>query len=155
MEACYARCNCWSDFPDMGGQITHEMDAWCFQDACWCSHNQVSPRAAFLWVVILFSPRTDVPTALWRPTLTAAPSRASPVMMFTVTMREIVTQAEIQKYKTWCEDLPRCILLFSNANLSIFMSWQHYFQYKLPIFIEITQTWKKARPARPRVAEIF
>ena len=75
MEACYARCNCWTDFPDMGGQvtlrstldkkrfqpreqnlrstqiiwqkwivvqITHEIDAWCFQDACWCSHNQVS-----------------------------------------------------------------------------------------------------------------
>merc|ERR1719320_492474 len=40
MEACYARCNCWSDFPDMGGHITHEMDAWCFQDACWCSYNQ-------------------------------------------------------------------------------------------------------------------
>merc|ERR1711934_987061 len=42
MEACYARCNCWTDFPDMGGQITHEIDAWCFQDACWCSHNQES-----------------------------------------------------------------------------------------------------------------
>ena len=110
MEACYARCNCWTDFPDMGGQvarfgpsgqvvsvrwsgdlsgdwgvigqvvrwlgdhsggeevrraggrlvilprkpdnlhycasqhslqITHEIDAWCFQDSCWCSHNQV------------------------------------------------------------------------------------------------------------------
>merc|ERR1711899_251399 len=40
MKACYARCNCWTDFPDMGGQITHEMDAWCFQDACWCSYNQ-------------------------------------------------------------------------------------------------------------------
>merc|ERR1712154_457864 len=40
MEACYARCNCWTDFPDMGGQITHEIDAWCFQDSCWCSHNQ-------------------------------------------------------------------------------------------------------------------
>merc|ERR1739847_98998 len=40
MEACYARCNCWTDFPDMGGQITHEVDAWCFQDACWCSYNQ-------------------------------------------------------------------------------------------------------------------
>ena len=25
MEACYARCNCWTDFPDMGGQITHEV----------------------------------------------------------------------------------------------------------------------------------
>ena len=35
MEACYARCNCWTDFPDMGGEITHEVDAWCFQDACW------------------------------------------------------------------------------------------------------------------------
>ena len=35
MEACYARCNCWTDFPDMGGEITHEIDAWCFQDACW------------------------------------------------------------------------------------------------------------------------
>merc|ERR1712122_419755 len=35
MEACYARCNCWDDFPNMGGQITHEVDAWCFQDA-WC-----------------------------------------------------------------------------------------------------------------------
>ena len=22
MEACYARCNCWTDFPDMGGQVT-------------------------------------------------------------------------------------------------------------------------------------
>ena len=44
MEACYARCNCWSDFPDMGGHITHEMDAWCFQDACWCSYNQVSEQ---------------------------------------------------------------------------------------------------------------
>ena len=22
-------------------QITHEIDAWCFQDSCWCSHNQV------------------------------------------------------------------------------------------------------------------
>ena len=21
MEACYARCNCWTDFPDMGGQV--------------------------------------------------------------------------------------------------------------------------------------
>merc|ERR1719444_742465 len=40
MEACYARCNCWSDFPNLGGQITHEADAWCFQDACWCSYNQ-------------------------------------------------------------------------------------------------------------------
>merc|ERR1712172_376683 len=40
MEACYARCNCWTDFPDMGGQITHEIDAACFLDACWCSHNQ-------------------------------------------------------------------------------------------------------------------
>ena len=40
MEACYARCNCWDDFPNMGGQITHEVDAWCFQDACWCSYNQ-------------------------------------------------------------------------------------------------------------------
>ena len=42
MEACYARCNCWSDFPDMGGQITHEVDAQCFLDSCWCSYNQVS-----------------------------------------------------------------------------------------------------------------
>ena len=41
MEACYARCNCWTDFPDMGGQITHEVDAWCFQDSCWCSYDQV------------------------------------------------------------------------------------------------------------------
>ena len=41
MEACYARCNCWTDFPDMGGQITHEVDAWCFQEACWCSYDQV------------------------------------------------------------------------------------------------------------------
>merc|ERR1712038_228323 len=41
-KACYARCNCWTDFPDMGGQITHEMDAWCLQDACWCSYNQDS-----------------------------------------------------------------------------------------------------------------
>jgi len=40
MEACYARCNCWTDFPDMGGQITHEVDAWCFQEACWCSYDQ-------------------------------------------------------------------------------------------------------------------
>ena len=40
MDACYARCNCWTDFPDMGGQITHEMDAACFLDACWCSYNQ-------------------------------------------------------------------------------------------------------------------
>merc|ERR1712194_276044 len=40
MDACYARCNCWTDFPDMGGQITHEIDAACFLDACWCSHNQ-------------------------------------------------------------------------------------------------------------------
>merc|ERR1711988_1984781 len=40
MEACYARCNCWTDFPDMGGEITHEVDAWCFQDACWCSYDQ-------------------------------------------------------------------------------------------------------------------
>ena len=39
-EACYARCNCWSDFPDMGGVITHEVDAQCFLDACWCSYNQ-------------------------------------------------------------------------------------------------------------------
>ncbi len=30
MEACYARCNCWSDFPDLGGEITHEVDALCF-----------------------------------------------------------------------------------------------------------------------------
>ena len=22
MEACYARCNRWTDFPDMGGQVT-------------------------------------------------------------------------------------------------------------------------------------
>merc|ERR1711944_269987 len=40
MEACYARCNCWSDFPNMGGVITHEVDAQCFLDACWCSYNQ-------------------------------------------------------------------------------------------------------------------
>merc|ERR1712243_380966 len=40
MDACYARCNCWSDFPDMGGTITHEVDAWCFMDACWCSYDQ-------------------------------------------------------------------------------------------------------------------
>merc|ERR1719281_1424968 len=39
-EACYARCNCWTDFPDMGGQITHEVDALCMMDACWCSYNQ-------------------------------------------------------------------------------------------------------------------
>merc|ERR1739838_281177 len=40
MDACYARCNCWTDFPDMGGQITHEVDALCMMDACWCSFNQ-------------------------------------------------------------------------------------------------------------------
>ena len=40
MEACYARCNCWTDFPDMGGQVTHEVDALCMMDACWCSYNQ-------------------------------------------------------------------------------------------------------------------
>merc|ERR1711915_51622 len=40
MEACYARCNCWTDFPDMGGQITHEVDAWCFQSTCYCSYDQ-------------------------------------------------------------------------------------------------------------------
>ena len=40
MEACYARCNCWTDFPDMGGQITHEVDALCMMNACWCSYNQ-------------------------------------------------------------------------------------------------------------------
>merc|ERR1712029_294469 len=40
MDACYARCNCWTDFPDMGGQITHEVDAHCFLGACWCSYNQ-------------------------------------------------------------------------------------------------------------------
>merc|ERR1712117_489445 len=39
-EACCARCNCWTDFPDMGGQITHEVDAMCIMDACWCSYNQ-------------------------------------------------------------------------------------------------------------------
>lgn len=59
MDACYARCNCWTDFPDMGGQvfvsilkpvhllclyeqITHEVDALCMMDACWCSFNQAS-----------------------------------------------------------------------------------------------------------------
>ena len=26
----------------MGGQITHEVDAMCIMDACWCSYNQVS-----------------------------------------------------------------------------------------------------------------
>ena len=40
MDACYARCNCWTDFPDMGGEITHEVDAMCLMDACWCSYNQ-------------------------------------------------------------------------------------------------------------------
>ena len=39
-EACYARCNCWTDFPNMGGQITHEVDAQCFLHTCWCSYNQ-------------------------------------------------------------------------------------------------------------------
>ena len=55
MEACYARCNCWTDFPDMGGQITHEVnlyctcrelfdnvkvDALCLMDTCFCSYDQ-------------------------------------------------------------------------------------------------------------------
>merc|ERR1712203_521112 len=45
MDACYARCNCWTDFPDMGGQITHEMDAACFLDAL----VQLQPRCLSLW----------------------------------------------------------------------------------------------------------
>merc|ERR1712079_624580 len=40
LEACYARCNCWTDFPDMGGEITHEVDAQCFLDTCWGSYDQ-------------------------------------------------------------------------------------------------------------------
>jgi len=38
-DACYARCNCWSDFPDMGGEKIGELDALCMMDACWCNHN--------------------------------------------------------------------------------------------------------------------
>jgi len=38
-DACYARCNCWSDLPDNGGTITHEVDARCMSDGCWCSYD--------------------------------------------------------------------------------------------------------------------
>merc|ERR1712228_1169602 len=41
LEACYARCNCWTDFPDLGGEITHEVDAQCLLDTCFCSYDQV------------------------------------------------------------------------------------------------------------------
>ena len=38
-DACYARCNCWSDLPDNGGTITHEVDARCMSDGCWCNYD--------------------------------------------------------------------------------------------------------------------
>jgi len=38
-DACYARCNCWSDFPDMGGEKIGELDALCLMDGCWCNHD--------------------------------------------------------------------------------------------------------------------
>ena len=41
-EACYARCNCWSDFPDMGGEKIGELDALCLMDGCWCNHDLVT-----------------------------------------------------------------------------------------------------------------
>ena len=40
-EACYARCNCWSDFPDMGGEKIGEVDALCLFDKCYCDYNLV------------------------------------------------------------------------------------------------------------------
>merc|ERR1712113_1366422 len=38
-RACYARCDCWSDFPDMGGNKTGEVDALCIMDECSCVYN--------------------------------------------------------------------------------------------------------------------
>ena len=41
-EACYARCDCWSDFPDMGGEKIGEVDALCLFDKCYCDYNLVN-----------------------------------------------------------------------------------------------------------------
>merc|ERR1719159_1797861 len=38
-QACYARCDCWDDFPDMGGNKTGEVDALCILDECSCVYN--------------------------------------------------------------------------------------------------------------------
>merc|ERR1712112_506911 len=35
-EACYARCNCWTDLPSLGGEIYKEVDAVCIMDKCYC-----------------------------------------------------------------------------------------------------------------------
>merc|ERR1712098_658158 len=35
-EACYARCNCWTDLPSLGGEIYKEVDAICIHDKCYC-----------------------------------------------------------------------------------------------------------------------
>merc|ERR1719188_2653665 len=35
-EACYARCNCWTDLPSLGGHIYKEVDAICIRDKCYC-----------------------------------------------------------------------------------------------------------------------
>merc|ERR1712203_893995 len=36
MEACYARCNCWTNLPSQGGEIYKEVDAVCIHDKCYC-----------------------------------------------------------------------------------------------------------------------
>ena len=41
-EACYARCNCWSNFPDIDGEKIGEVDALCLFDKCYCDYDLVS-----------------------------------------------------------------------------------------------------------------
>merc|ERR1712215_399491 len=47
-EACYARCNCWTDLPSLGGHIYKEVDAVCIKDACYCVYLKESCNHAFL-----------------------------------------------------------------------------------------------------------
>merc|ERR1712215_149472 len=47
-QACYARFNCWTDLPSLGGHIYKEVDAICVRDACYCVYLKESCKHAFL-----------------------------------------------------------------------------------------------------------
>ena len=43
MEACHARCYCWDFFPDLGGQIIGEVNAFCYENVCSYGTLKTSP----------------------------------------------------------------------------------------------------------------
>merc|ERR1712012_1397992 len=45
MEACYARCNCWTNLPSQGGEIYKEVDAVCIHDKCYCVFAEEDERS--------------------------------------------------------------------------------------------------------------